>query len=242
MLPPLIGVTPSRNKKTGRLEILEAYPRSIIRAGGIPLVIPLEISEENYVQVIERLDGLLLTGGGDIDTKRFGGKDHPRVSNVEPLRDELEIKLTQLAVRENKPFLGICRGIQVINVALGGTLYTDIHDQFSNAIKHDCFPPDYARDHIAHNVRNDANSLLARSMGVTTVEVNSLHHQGLEKIAAELRVTAHAADELVEGVEIPGHPFGLGVQWHPECLPDSLPMLALFRAFMDASVQQKTRG
>jgi len=235
---PLIGLTSSRNKKVGRLELLEAYTRAVLSAGGIPLIIPLELSPEGVEQLAGRLDGVLFTGGGDIDIVHFGGRHHPRISSVEPLRDQLEILLVQVAVARCLPFLGICRGIQVINVALGGTLYTDISSQFPGAVRHDFFSPHFPRNHIAHEVHVDPGSALASILGSGQLMVNSLHHQGLERIAAGLRVSARAPDGVVEGVELSAHPFGLGVQWHPECLPDSLPDRALFQAFVAAAAQR----
>jgi putative glutamine amidotransferase len=235
MSAPLIGVTPSRSKKSSRLHLLEDYTRSILTAGGIPLIIPLELSGDNLSQLAGQLDGIMLTGGGDIDKEHFGGKRHPRISNVEPLRDEMEIILVRLAAERKLPFLGICRGIQVINVALGGTLYTDIRDQFPGAMRHDYFSPEFPRHYIAHDVHIDANSKLAQSMDTRHASVNSMHHQGLQLIAPGLCVSAHADDGLVEGLELPDHPFGVGVQWHPECLPDSQADQALFRAFVTAA-------
>jgi putative glutamine amidotransferase len=132
------------------------------------------------------------------------------------------------------PFLGICRGIQVINVALGGTLYADIAGQFSEEIRHDCYP-DLDRDQPAHDVAIAPGSRLAQVLGMTRVATNSMHHQAVRQLAPGLVATAYAPDGLLEAFEIPEHAFGLAVQWHPECMPDSPPMQLLFRAFAEAA-------
>ncbi|MDR3575528.1 MAG: gamma-glutamyl-gamma-aminobutyrate hydrolase family protein [Anaerolineaceae bacterium] len=238
MSAPLIGITSGReseNEPVRHVSVPDAYIQAVLRAGGLPVVIPISIPEKDFADLRAHLKGLLLTGGGDIDPARFDGRAHPRVYDIDQERDHLEIGLTQLAVRSKWPFLGICRGIQTINVALGGTLYTDIADQFPNALRHDYYP-DWPRNHQAHPVRVLPESRLAGVMGMTSFPVNSLHHQGLEKIAGGLCPVAFAPDNLVEAVElIDSHPFGFGVQWHPEWMTDAAPMQALFRAFIQAA-------
>ena len=137
------------------------------------------------------------------------------------------------AVNNGMPFLGICRGLQLINVGLGGTLYADIADQVPGADKHDYYP-DWERDYLAHPVEVDLGTRLADIIGGGKVDVNSLHHQSVDKVAADLVVTAKAPDGVVEAVELPDHPFGLAVQWHPEWLTAHSRMRALFAAFADA--------
>ncbi|HEY9075832.1 MAG TPA: gamma-glutamyl-gamma-aminobutyrate hydrolase family protein [Anaerolineaceae bacterium] len=239
MPKPLIGVTSNRLPQpngTCLATVGEAYIQSVQKAGGVPVLIPAGTSKADLEILLMRLDGFLLTGGGDIDPVIFSGKPHPRVGDVEPLRDQTEIDLVRLLSRENKPFLGICRGIQVINVALGGTLYTHIADQLPGALRHDWFP-DIPRDYLAHAVRVVPGSRLAHILGTESIETNSLHHQGLENLAPGLQPLAYAPDNLVEAVELTGHPFGIGVQWHPECMPDSAPMQAIFRTLVEASAR-----
>jgi putative glutamine amidotransferase len=230
---PLIGITASRSSPESGSVICvkETYVKAILRAGGIPLLIPPGVSENDCESLLSRLDGLLLSGGGDIDPVYFGGTPHSKVYGIIPDRDELEIGLVKLAASRGFPFLGICRGIQVINVALGGTLFTHIADQLPQALKHD--NDNYA--FIAHPVRVKPGSQLARILSATEVETNSLHHQGVDCLAPSLTPVAISSDSLVEAVELPGHPFGLGVQWHPEGMPDSIQMQALFRAFVEAA-------
>ncbi len=238
MSAPLIGITSGRepeNVPVRHVSVPEAYIQAILRAGGLPVILPVGLAGNDFEELRLRLDGLLLTGGGDIDPARFAGKAHPQVYDVDRERDNLEIALAQLAVRSKWPFLAICRGIQVLNVALGGSLYTDIADQFPNALRHDC-AADWPRDHSAHLVSLNPESQLAGILGVTSFPTNSLHHQGLDKIAPGLCPVGFAPDSLVEAVElIDRHPFGFGVQWHPEWLPDSAPMQALFQAFIQAA-------
>ncbi len=234
---PLIGITTSRishaNAQYSTISLMEAYVRAVSTAGGAPLLIPLGLPLEQLDEIYGRLDGILFSGGGDVAPEVFGGTYHPLVGGVDVDRDRVELYLARAAAQDGRPFLGICRGIQLINVALGGSLYTHIADQNPEPLKHDFFP-DWPRDYLAHAVRVDADSRLAHILGATSVSVNSLHHQGLQRLAAGLRPVAAAPDGLVEGVEYANHPFGLAVQWHPEWMQEHAPMRALFKAFVDA--------
>lgn len=237
MPDPIIGLTTSRSvSATGvsQFSLYEVYIQAVQRAGGIPILIPANTSPSALEQILPHLDGLLLTGGGDIDPAHFDGQAHPRVYDIDPERDDLELALVQRAARSDLPFLGICRGAQVINVALGGTLYTDIGDQHPQHPRHD-FSPGWPRSYPAHLVSVKDNSRLFHLLNSSTVEVNSLHHQGILDVAPALQASAFAPDGLVEGVELPGHVFGVGVQWHPEWLVDSAPMQSLFRAFVESA-------
>jgi putative glutamine amidotransferase len=239
-MSPIIGVTSSYTRprdelaKFGTIEVGESYIQAVLNAGGTPVVLPVGLSDTDLQAVFSRLDGILLTGGSDIDPARFNGVPHPRVYGIDPRRDAMEIQLVQMAAEQGKPFLGICRGIQAVNVALGGSLYTDIGDQHPGALRHDWYP-NIPRNHLAHPVRLDGSSRLAQILGGDSFEVNSLHHQGLQQVAPPLRVVAHAPDQMIEAVELPGHPFGLAVQWHPEWLQEHAPQRALFRALVQAS-------
>lgn len=239
MAAPIIGVTanynpPEKGGQFGSMTLGESYIQAILRAGGLPVILPVGLSPDQLRDLFARLDGVLLTGGSDVDPQRFGGAPHPRVYGIDPLRDDLEIRLVRMAAEDGKPFLGICRGVQVINVALGGTLYTDIGDQMDGSLRHDWYP-DIARDYLAHAVTLTPESELAKVLGGAAFQVNSLHHQGLQQVAPSLRAVAFAPDQLVEGVEIPGHPFAFGVQWHPEWLQEHAPQRLLFQALIQAS-------
>ncbi len=233
---PLIGLTCSLLKnKSGTLvcQVGRAYINAVKKAGGIPLVIPADLNRAELKTLVTSLDGILFTGGGDIDPKNYNGSFHPNVYGISPERDTLEFSLVQLTLAANKPLLAICRGIQVLNVAFGGDLYTHIQDQFPNSLKHDWFP-EYPRDKLAHTVRLTPGSKLYNIFKMDEIRVNSLHHQGIKEIGTGLKATAFAPDGLVEGLEVDGTLFALGVQWHPECLPNNQKMVDLFKAFVDA--------
>jgi putative glutamine amidotransferase len=234
---PLIGVTTAHTpNKTDlpSITVNEAYTQALWQSGAAPVMIPLGLPDDILRDVLTRLDGILFTGGGDVETQRYSGEDHPHVGDVDADRDRVEILLVEEVAQRGIPFMGICRGIQVINVALGGTLYSDIAAQHPGALKHDYYP-DWPRDHPAHVVEILAGSRLSHILGETQLEVNSLHHQALRQPAPGLRVLAHAPDGIVEAVELPENPFGLAIQWHPEWLQEHEPMRNLFRAFIEAA-------
>ena len=235
-MQPVIGVTANQGKDANDLpnvNILQAYIHAIMQAGGVPVVIPSMLAESGWKTLYERLDGILLTGGGDIGLDRFEGEPHPRIDGVDPQRDSIELGLFRAAFEDGKPFFGICRGIQLVNVGLGGTLYTHIPDQHPNAIDHTY--PGNMRTVLAHEVKMEEGTRTAEIVRESILKVNSLHHQGLKEVAPELRVTGYAPDGLVEAVELRDHPFGLAVQWHPEWLTDQQPTRNLFKAFVDAA-------
>ncbi|MBL7163614.1 MAG: gamma-glutamyl-gamma-aminobutyrate hydrolase family protein [Anaerolineales bacterium] len=235
MNPPLIGITTKRQTSTyGFPEIVvgESYVQAVLQAGGLPLLIPLGLPEDQIQEMVSSLDGLVFSGGGDIEPKKYGAALTPKVKTVAPDRDRVEIQLVREAIDKGTPFLGICRGLQVINVALGGTLYRDILEEHPKAIEHTYYP-NWPWDHLAHAVKIQADSLLAEILGSTEVQTNSLHHQAIKQIASDLVPLAYAPDGIIEGVVLPEHPFGLGVQWHPEWLQAHESMRALFRKFVD---------
>jgi len=237
MALPLIGITTYRTDNPAGNPILalaEHYVQAISQAGGIPLMVPLGLPEAQLTALASRLDGILFSGGGDLDPDLFGMESHATVNSVDPDRDRVEIQMVQDAAAQGLPFLGICRGLQVINVALGGTLYTHILDQHPQALKHDYYP-DWERTYLPHNVRLNPESRLAAILETTQPEVNSLHHQGIRDLAEPLQAIGRAPDNLIEAVELPDHPFGLAVQWHPEWLTDHASMRALFQAFVAAA-------
>jgi putative glutamine amidotransferase len=212
-----------------------SYVRSVFEAGGVPVLLPQTEDQAAQRDLFERVDGLLLPGGGDIHPARFGEEVMPECGTMDPLRDEVELRLARWAVEERKPLLAICRGIQVLNVALGGSLYQDIAAQVPAAGRHDWYP-DYERDRLSHEVDTTEGTRLAQIVGEPRIGVNSLHHQAAKAVAPGLQVSARAPDDTVEGLEVPGHPFALGVQWHPEELTASQAHArALFRAFAQAA-------
>ncbi len=234
---PIIGLTTYHGKSEygfPAVMLLRAYLAAVIQAGGAPVLLPSELPLESWKTLYRHLDGVLLTGGGDIAIQHFQGEPHPKISEIDQERDALELNLLHDLIEDGKPFLGICRGFQAVNVALGGTLYTHIADQLPNALKHDYYP-DWPRDHPAHPVRVGADSRLADILGETELTVNSLHHQGARDLGPALAPAVYSPDGLVEALELPGHPFGIGVQWHPEWLTDQPAAQRLFRAFVEAA-------
>jgi len=238
MFKPLIGITTRNGKDSdGHPTTLlqHSYINAIVQAGGMPILIPSMLIEEDFHELYSRLAGILFTGGGDVSLKYFNGSDHPRIGEEDQGRDTTEVSLMRAAVDDGKPILGICRGVQLMNIALGGTLYTHIPDQLKGALDHD-YPGDL-RKVLVHLVNVDEATHAAEIFGETLLNVNSLHHQGLKDIAPSLRVAGHAPDGLVEVVEIPDHPYAIGVQWHPEWLRDQLSMQRLFKSFVEASAK-----
>lgn len=236
---PLIGITAglTKNKLGSQVcEVAHAYIVAIQIAGGLPLILPIGLGDDALSVLLPRLDGILLTGGGDMDPTYYGGEMHPKVYGICPQRDKLEMALVRKALDAKKPLLAICRGIQVLNVALGGSLYENIEDRVTHALKHDWFP-DHPRDKLAHTVSITCGSQLDEITGQDEIQVNSLHHQGIFRVAKGLKATGFAPDGLVEAVEVKNMSFGLGVQWHPECLPDEPCSQALFKAFIEACMK-----
>jgi putative glutamine amidotransferase len=235
---PIIGITTSHSKNVysqTTVSLNQAYVRAVMQAGGVPVLIPSLIANDGWDALYARLDGILFSGGGDISLEHFKGDPHPRIADVDPERDTVELNILHAAVSDGKPFLGICRGCQLVNVGLGGTLYTHIPDQLPNALEHSY--PGNMRTALVHEVKVDEGTRIAEVLGEPIVKVNSHHHQGLKDIAPSLRAAGHAPDGLVEAVELPGHPFGLAVQWHPEWLTDQQPIRNLFRRFVEAAGQ-----
>ena len=235
-MKPLIGITTYRSTNTHGQPLValqQSYVKAIKQAGGVPVLIPSSIAEDGWDALFARLDGILFSGGGDIGLEYSPGDPHPRINEVEPDRDSVELKMINAAAADGKPFLGICRGCQVMNVALGGTLYTHIPDQLPNALDHSY--PGNLRTVLVHEIKIEEGTHIADIFGEPIVKVNSLHHQGIKDVAPSLRASGHAPDGLVEAIELPDHPFGLAVQWHPEWLTDQEGMRNLFKRLVNAA-------
>lgn len=217
---PLIGVTMGREKSQRffglALYIMnQTYVRTLENLGALPILIPLNMTEATLRGTFERLDGLFLPGGEDIDPSYYGEGRHQLLGATDKERDRTELLLTRWALEEGMPVLGVCRGVQMINVACGGTLSQDLHTDNPDLAKHDYFPPTFERYRISHRIDIEADSRLAHAMGQVH-EVNSMHHQGIDRVGFGLRVVARADDGLPEALEVPELPFVVGVQWHPE--------------------------
>ncbi len=239
MQKPLVGIAADRVPSPThglRVELPDKYIEAIIESGGIPLLIPIGLIENDLVELISRIDGVLLAGGGDIEPSLFTGEHHPSIYGINLERDEQEIKLTKLALQTGIPLLGICRGIQVMNVSMQGGLYTHLLDQVPHSLQHStdkCLP----RDFLAHTVHITPGSQLYHIINQEEISVNSHHHQGINYPATGLNSTAVAPDGVIEAVENEKMPFFLGVQWHPEWLMQHAHAQALFHAFIEAALQ-----
>lgn len=217
---PIIAVTPSWDNQTKRMVVNHDYINAVTDAGGIPLVIPPMANEGRLLAALERCDGLLLTGGDDVNPACYGEEKLPCCGELTPERDHAEPILIGHALKRGMPILGICRGMQILNAALGGTLYQDIALQFGDALKHPCYDIP-AGDAHAMNILPD--TLLRRVMGTAQCMVNSRHHQAVKKLAGGMKICAQAPDGLIEGMEAAdGRPI-LCVQWHPESIQRRLP-------------------
>jgi putative glutamine amidotransferase len=215
------------------------YVRCVALAGGAPLLIPLELDERAWRSIYERMDGLLLAGGVDVEPGHYGEGPHPSLGEVDRALDEAELLLARWALTGGLPVLAICRGIQLINVAAGGSLYQDLPSQVPEALAHSCSPPDYPRDYRAHAVHVEAKTRLSAALGEDTVWTNSRHHQAVKDVAPRFVVTARAPDGVIEGIESIDAAYVVGVQWHPESMAVADPqMLALFESFIQACRRQ----
>lgn len=221
---PLIGISvgrlPSGNRVIDGAD--RNYSRAVQLAGGAPVLLPAT-AEADVATLMDRVDGLLLSGGGDVDPANYGAAPSAATGGVDPDRDAAEFGLLEAALSRGLPVLGICRGCQVINVALGGTLHQHLPDLTS--IQHLHREP---RDLISHTVSVTSGSVLEKVLGRDEVEVNSIHHQAVDRLASPLRAVGCAPDGIIEAVEDPDRPL-LAVQWHPESLVPAEPHLALFQ-------------
>jgi putative glutamine amidotransferase len=216
---PTIGIICSRYTPSASsifAGVGEQYIRAIEAAGGIPLLIHLTRDAAVLDAHYRSCDALLFAGGGDVDPKHFGAEPHPQLGKVEELRDEDELSLARRAARDGLPVLGICRGIQLLNVALGGTLYQDIPAELPGALDHYASRNGPDRAHMAHTIGLESDSWLATQLGITELPANTFHHQALRDLAPSLRATGRAPDGIIEAVEGVGEHFVVGVQCHPE--------------------------
>lgn len=195
-----------------RIRVPAGYAAAVEAAGGIPVVLPV-LKPERAPEVLSHLHGLLLSGGVDVDPSYYGEDPLPGLGRITPERDAFELALTRRALEAGVPVLGICRGVQVLNVAAGGTLYQDLASQRERVLKHSQEAP---RWHESHTVRVEPGSRLAAILGVTEARVNSFHHQAVREVPSGLRAVAWAPDGVIEAVEAPDHRFVMGLQWHPE--------------------------
>lgn len=246
MTRPLIGI-PAQTLQAidGIPEVLphswvmnSRYYLAAAAMGAVPVMIPLfDNDPETLRDIYDRLDGLLLAGGVDLEPATFGEAPHPQLGRTDRSRDEVELQLARWAIAEGKPVLGLCRGLQVLNVAMGGTLYQDIEAQIPGAMRHDYFPG-FPRDYLAHEVSLTEGSRLRSAIGDPRLAVNSMHHQAVKSLAPGLLVSARADDGVIEAIEAPGPSYLVGVQWHPEVFEQRDERThRLFQSFVGAAVQ-----
>ncbi len=245
-MKPVIGVTPDFNagdrKDMGGSEptyfLRARYLRAIEDLGGIPLILPLVEESSLRRQLLKNLDGLLLTGSGpDLPPSLYGERRRYRYPVMSRQRSSFEIEMARLVVDTRLPVLGICGGMQALNVALGGTLFQDIPSQLPSALQHQQTTP---ATRLSHSVQVTSKSLLRRIVQQPRIRVNSSHHQSIKEVAPPLAVSALAPDGVIEAVESRQHPFCLGVQWHPEFLYDHDNLARrIFKAFLNASRTRK---
>jgi len=224
---PLIGISAHRilvaegDAEAFHHAVNTAYIKAVRKAGGVPVLLPVIDADSDVVTLLERVDGLVMTGGGDVDPQSYGAVPEPQTARVDPVRDKHDIAFCRTAIERDVPTLAICRGSQVLNVALGGTLVQHLDEHF-----------DIARyNEVVHEVDLEPSSTLASWTGATRLGVNSLHHQAVATAGSDTKVVAYATDGTIEAVEVAGKPV-VGVQWHPELIRHRPEHLALFAALV----------
>ncbi len=240
---PLIGISvgsvrhPASAVGARFMALRPTYVHAVTVAGGAPMMIPVASDMAVLRSIFDRLDGVVISGGGDIDPQCYGAERSVYTEGVDAVRDEVELQLARWAVAEDKPLLAICRGHQILNVALGGSLIQDVFGSIPGSLRHEA-PSDDWFTRTVHDVSVTEGSKLYEALGGNTSQfaVNSLHHQALDRVADSLQVVATAADGIVEGIEISESNFVVGVQWHPEALVDEHPaMKRLFEGLIGAA-------
>lgn len=235
-MKPIVGVMPLWDNEKENIRMLPAYMDSISSAGGMPVIFPFTEDKQDLEQLAELCDGFLFPGGPDVAPDLYHETAMEGLVSVCPKRDKLECMAFQTVLESDKPVLGICRGIQLINVCLGGSLYQDIPTQHPSETLHDQQPP---YDRPVHDVSITGDSPLHRCYGADSVSVNSMHHQAISRLAPSLQAMAFSPDGLIEAVYMPERRFLWAVQWHPERLYSTdLHSRKLFQAFIDAMLQK----
>lgn len=232
-MPPLIGITCAYDDAESRYYLRRYYSDAILRCKGIAIILPAIQQEALTKKISGFLQGLLLSGGGDVDPVHFGEEPRTGSGTLEPDRDLWEIALVREMLRVKKPVLAICRGVQILNIAAGGNIYQDLQEEVREPLKHLQEAP---RWYPTHRVDIEPDSMLAQIFSQRTIRVNSFHHQAVKKVAPGLNATAVARDGVIEALESCDGGFVLGVQWHPECMWEKdTSQLEIFRSFVRAA-------
>jgi putative glutamine amidotransferase len=244
--PPIIGISsmlltvesgPLMDRK--RSSVGHDYIEAIRLSGGIPLILPIVEDSNTIKEQIEVIDGLVLSGGEDVSPNLYHEEPGPKLGKTSPERDHYEVQLIQSAIERKKPILAICRGLQLLNVVFGGTLYQDIPSSIPSSLSHN---QSESADFPTHKVTLQKNSKLHRILGEEGFLTNTIHHQAIKDLAFGLVASAHSPDGLIEGVESENDLFILGVQWHPELMYKSHPpMQKLFHALVNASMVRRQK-
>lgn len=239
--PPVIGLTPNffdadrtgAPHPQGSYYLNHPYVEAILAAGGIPVSLPYLEPGPGLERLLDRLDGVVATGGFDMDLRLFGEELHPTVERVHPQRLRFELDLIERVLERDMPLLGICLGMQTLNVLRGGSIHQHVPEVFGETIAH--HQGEATRAQTSHPVQVVEGSLLHRLTKTQSLPVNSLHHQAVDRLGEGLAVSATSEDGLIEALEVPGKSFALGVQWHPEDLVHQPAQLALFQGLVEAT-------
>ncbi|MBD2462841.1 gamma-glutamyl-gamma-aminobutyrate hydrolase family protein [Oscillatoria sp. FACHB-1407] len=230
MTSPLIGITTYGRNDLGEFHLYAAYVDAVRRAGGVPILLPP--GEPNLDRLIERVDGLVFTGGGDIEPTHYDGDLHPKIYRLDSERDSFELALARRAIQADLPLLGICRGLQVLSVASGGKLLPHVPDTFGTDVLHREEPLHPTK----HPVAIAPQSLISKIVGVSEMEVVSWHHQAVPTVPPGWQATAYAPDGLIEALEHQDHPWAIALQWHPELSAATDPLQQrIFNAFVQVA-------
>ncbi len=228
--PPIIGITTFNENEHGHYHLSSAYVKAVSCAGGLPILLPPDRPEEGAA-ILEVVDGLIFSGGGDLEPAAYNGSVHPTISQVDPKRDTFELTLAKLALNTDIPVLGICRGVEVLSVASGGSLVPHIPDEFGEVVMHMGGPTQT----VEHQVQIEPQSRLAEVMGVTEATVVSWHHQAVCSVPPGWRITAHSLDGVTEAIEYKYHPWAFAIQWHPELALDDPLQQRIFQSLVKAA-------
>lgn len=234
MASPIIGIPNHSRNEAGELCLPGTYVDAVQAAGGTPILLPP--NQPDLRQILAILDGLILPGGGDISPTLYGGMAHPTIYSVDPDRDEFEFSLAKLALTASIPVLGICRGMQMLNVASGGDLVTHVPEIYGTAIAHRL---DHPRRPTQHEVDILPESRLATILGTTQATIVTWHHQAVRNLPIEWKVVAKASDGVIEAIEHQHHPWMFALQWHPEMSSQDPAHQRLFQAFVEAARGRK---
>lgn len=230
-MKPIIGVTPLFDYQKNSIWMVPGYMNGIAEAGGLPLILPLTDKICDLSELVEKCDGFLFTGGNDINPALYNAPKSPVFAELSAERDAMEKELFELCLEHEKPALGICRGIQLFNALLGGSLYQDLPTEHPSSINHQMRPPYHLP---VHTVKLVPGTPLQKYIGKSSLKVNSYHHQAVKSLAPCLRLQAFAPDGITEALYLPAHKFLHAVQWHPEFMHKSDPdSQKIFKFFTD---------